>query len=314
MRVVALSGGVGGAKLVEGLAHVVSPEDLTVVVNTADDEEFYGLHVSPDLDIVMYTLAGVVNRGTGWGVADDTWNTLAMLGRYGMPTWFKLGDRDLATHVLRTAWLRQGRTLTEVTAELCLRLQVSVRLLPMCDDRVRTFVRTDDGVLPFQDYFVRYRAEAPVRGVVFEGSTAARPTVQVLQALEEADVLIVCPSNPIVSIGPILAIPGLREAVQAKRASCVGVSPLVGGRALKGPTVPMMAGLGHRTDAAGVAMLWRDVVDVFVIDSVDASLAEDIEAMGVHPAICPIIMDSLESKVQVARAVLGLGYGRRPGR
>ncbi len=306
MRVVALSGGVGGAKLVEGLSHVVSAEDLSIIVNTADDEEFDGLYVSPDLDIVMYTLAGLVNRETGWGVDGDTWNSLAMLTRYGTPTWFRLGDRDLATHILRTAWLREGRTLTEITAELCQRLSLRVRLLPMSDQRVRTFVQTDFGMLPFQEYFVKHRAEVPVRRVVFEGSESARPTSEVLRTIAETDALIVCPSNPIVSIAPILALRTLREAIQGLRVPRIGISPLVGGRALKGPTVQMMEGLGLQADAVGVAMLLRDVLDVFVIDPVDEPLGGYIEALGIQVAIHPIVMDTVQEKIRVAREVLRL--------
>ncbi len=310
MRVVALSGGVGGAKLVEGLSHVVSPEELSIIVNTADDEEFYGLYVCPDLDIVMYTLAGLVNRETGWGVAGDTWNSLAMLTRLKAPTWFRLGDRDLATHILRTSWLREGRTLTEVTAELCRRLSLRVRLLPMADERVRTFVQTDVGLLPFQEYFVKQRAEVAVRQVVFDGSESARPTSEVLRAIAETDAIIVCPSNPIASIGPILAIHALREAIQNFHGPRIGISPLVGGRALKGPTVQMMEGLGLQADAVGVAMLWRDVVDVFVIDPIDESLGSDIEALGIQVVIHPIVMDTVEEKIRVAKGILRLASPR----
>mgnify|MGYP000349374502 FL=1 len=303
--IVALAGGVGGSKLVEGLARVVSPpEDLAVIVNTADDQEFYGLHVSPDLDTVMYTLAGIVNKETGWGIENDTFDALSMLGRYGEETWFCLGDRDLATHILRTRELRKGRSLTEVTADLAERLGVRPRILPMCDDPVRTIVLTPEGELQFQEYFVKRRASDPVVGVRFEGIDRARPTPPVLSALREAEAIIICPSNPIVSVGPILSLPGFREALQETQAVKIAVSPLAAGRAFKGPTVEMMRGLGYEASAFGVASLYRDFLHVVIIDERDAELVPRIEELGIRAVIRPVAMYTLEEKVALAKAVL----------
>lgn len=310
--IVALAGGVGGSKLVEGLSRVViPPEDLVVIVNTADDQEFYGLHVSPDLDTVMYTLAGIVNKGTGWGIENDTFHALSMLGRYGEETWFHLGDRDLATHILRTRELRKGRSLTEVTADLAERLGVRPRILPMCDDPVRTIVQTPGGELEFQEYFVKRRAGDPVLGVRFEGIDRARPTPQVLSALREAEAIVICPSNPIVSIGPILSLPGFREALQEARALKIAVSPLAAGRAFKGPTVEMMRGLGYEATAFGVASLYRDFLHVAIIDERDAELAPRIEELGIRAVIRPVAMYTLEEKVALAKAVLEVASQRR---
>ncbi|MDR5694355.1 MAG: 2-phospho-L-lactate transferase [Armatimonadota bacterium] len=311
--IVALAGGVGGSKLVEGLAHLVSPpEDLVVVVNTADDEEFYGLYVSPDLDTVMYTLAGIVNRDSGWGVEDDTFEALGMLGRYGEETWFRLGDRDLATHILRTRELRQGKSLTEVTAGLTRRLGVRARILPMSDDPVRTIVQTSEGEVAFQEYFVKRRASDPVVGVRFEGVDRARPTPQVLSALREAEMIVVCPSNPIVSIGPILSLPGFREALREAQAVKVAVSPLAAGRAFKGPTVEMMQGLGYEASSFGVISLYCDFLHVALIDESDAELTPRIQELGIRVVVRSIAMRTLEEKVALAKAVLevaSLGRG-----
>jgi LPPG:FO 2-phospho-L-lactate transferase len=303
--IVALAGGVGGSKLVEGLARVVSPpEDLVVIVNTADDQEFYGLSISPDLDTVMYTVAGIVNKSTGWGIEDDTFYALSMLGRYGEETWFRLGDRDLATHILRTGELRKGRSLTEVTADLAGRLGVRPRILPMSDDPVRTIVLTPEGELQFQEYFVKRRASDPVVGVRFEGIDRARPTPQVLSALREAEAVVICPSNPIVSIGPILSLPGFRETLQETRAVKVAVSPLAAGRAFKGPTVEMMRGLGYEASAFGVASLYRDFLHVVIIDERDVELVPRIEELGIRIVVRPVAMYTLEEKVALAKAVL----------
>ncbi|MEW6049160.1 MAG: 2-phospho-L-lactate transferase, partial [Bacillota bacterium] len=287
VKVAVLAGGVGGARMAAGLASVVrDPGLLAVIVNTGDDEIFYGLHVSPDLDTVMYTLAGLVSRETGWGVDGDTDGCLRALARWGEPAWFYLGDQDLATHILRTWWLRQGRTLSGVTAELARRLGVTARILPMSDDPVRTRVTVElegaEQELPFQVYFVQHRAALPVRRVRFEGIERARPAPGVLEALDEADVVVIAPSNPVVSIAPILALPGVRESL-ARRRRRVAVSPLAAGRAFKGPAVEMMQGLGLRPEAAGVAAFYRGLIDLFVIDPADEASAPEIEAMGVRP-------------------------------
>ena len=307
-RVAVLAGGVGGARMAAGLAAALDePEALTVVVNTGDDEEFFGLHVSPDLDTVMYTLAGVVNPQTGWGLEGDTAHCLEALARYGEPTWFYLGDRDLATHILRTWWLRSGRTLSQVTAELARRLGVRARILPMSDDPVRTRVTVElDGQeqeLAFQAYFVRYRATPPVRRVRFEGVERARPAAGVVEALQDARVVVIAPSNPIVSIGPILALPGVREALAGRRGR-VAVSPLVAGRTFKGPAAEMMRSLGLRPDAAGVAELYRGLVDAFLIDPADEDLVPAIAALGIRPVVGPIGLQTHVERRRVAELAL----------
>lgn len=305
--VAVLAGGVGGARMAAGLAAAVDdPAGLAGIVNTGDDEEFFGLHVSPDLDTVMYTLAGLVNPETGWGVAGDTGHCLEALARYGEPTWFYLGDRDLATHILRTWWLRSGHTLSQVTARLARRLGVQARILPMSDDPVRTRVTVElDGSLQevaFQTYFVRHRAAPPVRQVRFEGIERARPAPGVLEALREAEAVVIAPSNPIVSVGPILALPGVREALAGRRRR-VAVSPLVAGRTFKGPAADMMRSLGLRPDAAGVAALYRGLVDAFIIDPADEDLAPAIEAMGIRPVIAPIGLQTEAERRQLAGLV-----------
>ena len=267
--VLALAGGVGGAKLAEGLQAVIAPGSLNVVVNTADDFTLWGLHISPDLDTVMYTLAGIANPETGWGLADETWSALEMLKRYGEDAWFRIGDKDMATHVLRTQLLSQGRTLTEVTRQMVSALGVSSRLLPMSDELVATLVETPEGTLDFQDYFVRHRHSDLVTGVSFKGIEQARPTEEVKRAINEAYVIIFCPSNPIVSIGPILAVPGMRDLIEGSQAVKVAVSPIVGGAAIKGPAASMLDTLGYEVSAVGVASIYKGLVDGIVMDDVD---------------------------------------------
>ncbi len=269
-----LSGGVGGAKLVDGLAAVLpDPSALSVIVNTADDWDVWGLRVSPDVDTVMYTLAGLVSPEQGWGIDGDTWAALEMVERYGLPAWFRIGDRDLATHIARTAWLREGLRPTDVTRALAQALGVRPRILPMCDEPVATVVSTPAGRLSFQEYFVARRAADEVQGIEFEGIAQARPSPEVLDAVRSASVLVVAPSNPIVSIGPILAVPGMREALAASPALRMAVTPLVGGQAIKGPTVEMLRGLRMPAEPATVAALYRDFLDVFVLDVRDRSQA-----------------------------------------
>jgi LPPG:FO 2-phospho-L-lactate transferase len=300
-----LCGGVGGTKLAEGLAALT--ERLAIVGNTGDDLEWLGLRVCPDLDIVMYTLAGIVDRERGWGLADDTFHALEMLARYGHPAWFRMGDRDLVTALLRTSWLRAGLTLTEVTERLCRSLGLRVRLLPMSDDPVRTIVQTTEGELDFQDYFVARGARDEVAGVRFAGIERASPAPVLPSLIENAELIIVAPSNPIVSIGPILAVPGLREAIRRSSASKVGVSPLVGGVAIKGPAAAMMKGLGYRADAAGVAALYRDFLNVFVIDEMDADLVVDIHALGMEVEVRQTVMSDAVQKRSLASEILRIG-------
>lgn len=307
MKVVALAGGVGGAKLADGLQSILPDGDLTVVVNTADDFRLWGLHISPDLDTVMYTLAGVANPETGWGVWDETFEALGMLDRYGQDTWFKLGDRDLATHVLRTARLRNGEPLTEITASLSAALGVDAALLPMCDEPVSTLVHAPDGPLEFQDYFVRRRQKDEVLGIELQGIEAARISGAVTDALAEAEVVIFCPSNPVVSIGPILAVPRMPEVLEASPAPKIAVSPIVGGRALKGPADRMMESLGHEVSATGVARMYEGLADGMLIDRVDAEEHDRIADLGMKMLVTDSIMRDAEDRVRLAREVLEFG-------
>jgi LPPG:FO 2-phospho-L-lactate transferase len=300
--VVALAGGVGGAKLAHGLAQILPPEDLTVVVNTGDDFEHLGLHVSPDLDTVLYTLAGLANPETGWGLRDESWNFLDALGQLGGETWFRLGDRDLATHVERSHRLWAGESLTEVTAALCAALGVRMRVLPMTDDIFRTMVQTEDGELEFQEYFVQRRCEPRITGFRFDGLGSAFPTEQVLTALDAADVIIFCPSNPFVSLDPILSLPGVRERVGRKRA--VAVSPIVGGQAIKGPAAKMFAELEMEVTAASVAAHYAGLLRGFVLDEVDAELKPSIESDTLQVLVTNTVMRSDADRARLAREVL----------
>ncbi len=307
-RIVELAGGVGGAKLGEGL-QAVAGDRLTVIVNTADDTERHGLLVCADHDTVMYTLAGLENPEVGWGLAGDSWTVMGAMERYGEEGWFRLGDRDLATHIVRTERLRRGERLTTVCLDLQARLGVVGSILPMTDEPVRTEVRTDDGWLAFQDYFVRLRQAPEVREVRFTGIEAARPTPEVLAALAAADVVVIAPSNPIVSVGPILALPGLAEALHAARgrgARIVAVSGIVGGKALKGPADRMLASLGREPTAVGVARGYAGLIDTFVLDAVDAALAPAVEALGMRAIVTDTIMTDDASRARLAVAVLGL--------
>jgi LPPG:FO 2-phospho-L-lactate transferase len=304
--IVALAGGVGAARFLGGLVRVVDPARVWVIGNTADDTEMHGLHISPDLDTVAYTLAGLANPEHGWGLAGDTFLCLESLRKLGAEAWFQLGDRDFATHLYRTQRLREGATLTQVTAELTAAWGLQCKLLPMSDQRVRTLVKTRGGVLDFQTYFVRRRARDTVLGITFEGARRARPAAGLLQAIRQAAGIIICPSNPIISIGPILAVPGIREALRKSKAPVAAISPIVGGRALKGPAARMMKSLGMRVSALGVAELYRDFADVFILDQVDASQAAKVEALGMRAVVTDTIMTSMATKKALARAALEL--------
>ena len=310
VEVLALAGGVGGAKLALGLARLLSPSKLAIVVNTGDDECFYGLHVSPDLDTVMYTLAGLSNPDTGWGLAGDTFSALEMLGRYGVDTWFNLGDRDLATHIHRTHLLRQGATLSEVTAKLSTGVGVDHCIAPMSDQPVRTLLTTQAGDLAMQDYFVRQRSEPRVTGVKYAGAETASPSPTLLSAMEQAKLLVLCPSNPYLSVGPILAIPGVREGLESFKGLRVAVSPIVGGSALRGPAAKMMGELGDDVSSLGVARQYKGIMDAFLIDHQDASLATDIEAMGITAVPASIIMETEDDKVALADQILGMAANK----
>jgi LPPG:FO 2-phospho-L-lactate transferase len=313
VRVVALAGGVGGAKLASGLQAVVRDE-LTVVVNTADDLERHGLLVCPDHDTVMYTLAGLDDRVQGWGVRDETFSAAAMLERYREETWFRLGDRDLATHIVRTARLKAGERLTEVCLGLQRGLGVAAKILPMSDDPVRTQVRTDEGWLEFQEYFV-HRHQAPeVHEVRFDGADRAEATARVRGELGFAETVVIAPSNPIVSIGPILAVRGVRDLLAAARRGgtpILAVSPIVGGKALKGPADRMLVSLGHEASALGVARLYVGIADGFVLDSVDAALAPAIEGLGMRALVTDTVMTDDASRERLAREILAFGRAVR---
>ncbi|MGH2616361.1 MAG: 2-phospho-L-lactate transferase [Thermomicrobiales bacterium] len=302
--IVALAGGVGGAKMAQGLQAAVPPGDLTAIVNTADDFELYGLHISPDLDTVMYTLAGIADPVQGWGVAGDTRNTLDAMARFGQDPWFLLGDQDFATHILRTERLRAGAPLSAVTEALSSALGIPGRIVPMTDDRVATLVDTPAGTLEFQDYFVGRRQSDDVLGVAFAGIERAVAQPAALTAIAEADAVIVAPSNPIVSIAPILATPGLREALNATSAPIVAVSPIVGGRALKGPAAQMLETLGHEVSALGVARLYAGLIDGIVIDEVDGDLLAEIELLGMRVLVTGTVMGAEDDRQRLAGEVL----------
>ena len=299
----ALAGGVGGSKLLLGLKYEMNGVG-TAVVNTADDEEFFGLHVSPDIDTVIYTLSGLADESKGWGIRGDTFHTLEMLGRLGCETWFKLGDRDLAIHIYRTMRLRAGASLTEVTAEIAERLGAGWKILPMTDDRVRTWIETLEGPMPFQTYFVKRGAADRVLSIEYRGVERARPSREVVQALKESDAVIICPSNPFLSIEPILRLEGVRTLLRQMDGVVLAVSPIVGGRALKGPAAKIMADLGMEPSPASVAELYRDFLDIMVLDRVDAHYADEISSMGIKTVITDTIMNSLDEKRALARRCL----------
>ncbi len=302
--IVALAGGVGGAKMAQGLQAALPPGDLTVVVNTADDFELYGLCISPDLDTVMYTLAGIADPVNGWGVAGDTRHTLDAITRYGQEPWFLLGDQDFATHILRTERLRAGTPLAAVTAELADALGIRTRIIPMTDDRVATLIDTPVGRLEFQDYFVGRRQSDDVLGVTFAGIDGATAHPDARAAVRDADVVVIAPSNPIVSVAPILATPGMREALDDTLAPIVAVSPIVGGRALKGPAATMLATLGHEASALGVARLYAGLIDGLVIDEVDRELAPAVELVGARVLVTETVMGGVADRRRLAAEVL----------
>jgi len=304
--ITALAGGVGAARFLQGLVKLIPEEDLTVIVNTGDDIQLYGLHISPDLDIVMYTLAGIVDEEKGWGIKADTFHALEMLQRYGYETWFGLGDRDLATHVHRTCLLESGLQLSQVTAMLSMALGLKVRIIPMTDERFETIVVTDKGGMHFQEYLVRRGAQDKVVNVVFEGVEKANPGPAVLDSILNSEAVIVCPSNPIVSISTILSVKGVRDALKKTRAKVVAVSPIVGGAPIKGPADKLMLGLGLEVSAYAVAALYRDFLDAFIIDSADEAQKPRIEALGIRAFVTNTIMRTLQDKVQLADAVLRL--------
>ncbi len=304
--VLALAGGVGGAKLALGLSRILPPDRLAIVVNTGDDERFHGLHVSPDVDTMTYTLSGLYNPETGWGIDGDTFETLQMLNRLGADTWFNLGSRDFAMHIRRTELLAQGSSLSQVTSQLTATLGIRHPIIPMSDEPVRTVLETDAGALSMQEYFVKRRAEPVVNSISYVGSADARPSPGFAAALDAATAIVFCPSNPFLSVAPILAIPGVRDAMADYHAPRVAVSPIVGGTAVRGPAGKIMQELGADVSAVGVAREYREICDVLVLDSQDADLVEAVGAEGVEAAVMPTIMQTDEDKVQLAERVLAL--------
>lgn len=305
---VALAGGVGGAKLARGLAVAAAEQHqtLTIIVNTGDDFICHGLHISPDIDTVLYTLAGISNPDTGWGITEDTFTTLDQLQRMGEDTWFRLGDRDFATHIMRTDLLHQGMSLTTATQRLgqALGIPAHVRVLPMTDDPVATSIKTADGWIDFQEYFVHRQHTDAVQAIRLDGIPPATPTDAALEAISHADAIIFCPSNPIVSLGPILALPGMRSAIAHHHAATrIAVSPIIGGRALKGPADRMLEGLGYEVSATGVARIYEGLIDIFVLDSVDVDLAPVIAELAMQTIVTHTIMSQLDDSIALSRTI-----------
>ena len=306
LKVTALAGGVGASKLLLGLYEVMDPRDLTIIVNTGDDIVLHGLKISPDLDIVTYTLGGIVDSAKGWGFRGETFHALKRLAHFGCANWFNLGDRDLATHIHRTAMLAEGKTLSQAAESIRTALGVKSRVLPMSDDPVPTIIDSDEGPLHFQEYLVKRRAEPVVRGIRFAGVESARPAPGVLEAIASADRIIVCPSNPLISIGPILAVPHVRDHLHAHKEKVFAVCPIVGGKSLKGPSDKMLAQLGHQSTALGVAKLYADFTGTLVIDPADKSQTSAISPLGMKVAILPTVMKTRAQKRKLARALLSL--------
>lgn len=304
-----LAGGVGAARFLDGLSRVYPPDRITVIVNTGDDLEYLGAYISPDIDILTYTLAGIVDEEKGWGIRGDTYRCMEQLERYSAETWFRVGDRDFATHLLRTAFLQQGFNLSEVTEKIRSALGVKVRILPMSNDRVATKIKTSAGLLEFQEYFVKRKFSDKVEDVTYEGANHAVPPEAVLSSLKTSEAIILCPSNPILSIGPILAIPGIREALGRARGKIVGISPIVGGKALKGPLDRVMADLGLEVSPYGVAKLYQGVLDGFVIDEVDKHLSPRIQRLGMKVVATRTVMNEPEAKTRLAEETVKLAEG-----
>ena len=301
-----LAGGVGAARFLDGLSRVYPPDRITVIVNTGDDLEYLGAYISPDIDILTYTLAGIVDEEKGWGIRGDTYRCMEQLERYSAETWFRVGDRDFATHLLRTAFLQQGFNLSEVTEKIRSALGVKVRILPMSNDRVATKIKTSAGLLEFQEYFVKRKFSDKVEDVTYEGANHAVPPEAVLSSLKTSEAIILCPSNPILSIGPILAIPGIREALGRARGKIVGISPIVGGKALKGPLDRVMADLGLEVSPYGVAKLYQGVLDGFVIDEADKHLSPRIQRLGMKVVATRTVMNEPEAKTRLAEETVKL--------
>jgi LPPG:FO 2-phospho-L-lactate transferase len=302
--ITALAGGVGAAKFLTGLMKLVDEKNLSIIVNTGDDIEMFGLHVSPDVDIVTYTLAGIVDEEKGWGIKGDTFNCLEALGKFSCKTWFNLGDKDLATHIFRTDLLKSGLKLSEVTARVGRLLGLEATILPMTDDEFETRVLIEDGSVHFEEYFVKRGAKDEVLGVEFFGADNANPAAGVLESISDAELLVVCPSNPIVSIGTILAVNGVRDAVKRTEAKKVAVSPIIGGAPVKGPADKLLRGLGFEVSAYSVAKLYSDFLGTFILDVADSAERTEIEKLGIEVEVTNTLMKSLEDKISLARTVL----------
>jgi len=304
--ILTLSGGVGGAKLVLGLSKIVPPKELVVIANTGDDETFHNLHVSPDLDTIMYTLAGMSNTDRGWGLDRETWNAQEMLLAYGTKPWFNLGDRDLATHIRRTDLLARKFTLSEVTKELCEHLGINQIVAPMSDDPIRTRIKTKNGVLSFQEYFVKYRCEPFVESINFSGSTIAVPSPIFLNSLKTARALIFCPSNPFLSVDPILSINGVRKAIIDFKGPKIAISPIVNGKAIKGPAAKLLLELGHEVSSIGIARYFSGLCDIFILDNNDSDNLNAIKNLGIEPRVTNTIMKTESEKIALAKFILSL--------
>jgi LPPG:FO 2-phospho-L-lactate transferase len=303
--ITALAGGVGAARFLTGLMKLVNGKDSSVIVNTGDDIELFGLHISPDVDIVTYTLAGIVDEERGWGIRGDTFHCLEALRKFNGETWFNLGDEDLATHVFRTALLKNGLKLSEVTAQVNQALGLDVSILPMTNDKFETIILTDVGSVHFQEYLVKRGAKDKVLGVEFLGSDSANPAAGVLESIMEAQLVVVCPSNPIVSIGTILAVKGVRDALRQTEAKKVAISPIIAGAPVKGPADKLLRGLGFEVSAFSVAKLYSDFLDTFILDKADFAEKDKIEKLGMEVKVVNTLMKSLEDKIELARVVLG---------
>jgi LPPG:FO 2-phospho-L-lactate transferase len=306
LKITALAGGVGASKLLLGLYHEMEPRLLTIIVNTGDDIVLHGLKISPDLDIVTYTLAGVIDAKKGWGYARESFRMLERLAVFGRENWFNLGDRDLATHIHRTAMLAEGKTLSDAAESIRAALKVKSRILPMSDTPIPTIIDSNEGPLHFQEYLVKRRTEPVVKGIRFDGVESTAPAPGVLEAIREADRILICPSNPLISIGPILAVPGIREELRAHKQKVVAVSPIVGGKSLKGPSDKMLAQLGYQSTALGVAQLFADFTGTFVIDTADQAHIGAISALGLNVVAVPTVMKTLAQKRKLARGLLSL--------
>jgi len=302
--ITALAGGVGAARFLTGLSKLVDEKDFSVIVNTGDDIELFGLHISPDIDIVTYTLAGIVDEGKGWGIRGDTFQCLGALRRFNQETWFNIGDRDFATHLFRTSRLKQGCKLSEVTAEVSQALGLNTAILPMTDDKFETRIVTKDGSVHFEEYLVKRGAKDAVFGVEFLGAESAKPAAGVIDSVLNAELVVVCPSNPIVSIGTILAVKGIRDALRQTNAKKVAVSPIIAGAPIKGPADKLLQGLGFEVSSFSVAKLYGDFLDTFIIDTADSSEKNKIEKLGIEVKVTNTIMRTLEDKIQLAKTVL----------